>query len=96
MFKRQVITIDEAVHDFLRRQSLEMPLLQRRLLCAWEKVNHPIVARYTTEKFIKNQTLFVRIVNPALRENLSMRKAELVNLLNGEVKTRIINDIRFI
>ena len=84
----------EVIGKFLRREGLETPLLQRRLLDAWGKVAGELVEKYTTEKFIRNQTLFVRIQHPALRSDLSMMKSELVRKLNEEVGAQIIMDLR--
>ena len=53
-----------------------------------------IVARYTTEKFIQNQTLYVKIVNPALRQDLAMMRQQLVKRLNEQVGSFIISDIK--
>ena len=47
-----------------------------------------------TEKFIKNQTLFVKITNPALRQDLGMMRSQLVKRLNETVSSLIITDIR--
>ena len=55
----------------------------------------PGVVAYTGEKFIKNQTLMVKIKNPALRQDLSMMKQRLITRLNGEVGSMIITDIKF-
>lgn len=79
----------------MREEGLETPLHQKRLVESWEHVAGKAVARYTLEKFIKNQTLFVRISNPALRADLSMMKTELVKKLNESVGSYIISDIRF-
>lgn len=54
-----------------------------------------VVEKYTGDKFIKNQTLFVKILNPALRADLSMMKQRLVDKLNAKVGSRQIIDIRF-
>ncbi len=70
-------------------------MLQRRLIDSWGKVAGEITEKYTAEKFIRSQTLFVRIVNPALRSDLSMMKSELIRKLNEEVGSQIIWDIRF-
>ena len=94
MFKRSVQTLDDVVNQFLRKEGLETPLLQMRLIAAWGKVAGSVVERYTGEKFIKNQTLFVKIYNPALRSDLSMMRSELVRKLNGEVGSMLITDIR--
>ncbi|MBP5277690.1 MAG: DUF721 domain-containing protein [Prevotella sp.] len=95
MFKRDVVPLSQVLQRFLRDNGLETPLQQKRLIDSWEKVAGKAVARYTQEKFIRNQTLFVKISQPALRADLSMMREELINRLNQEVGTRLITEIRF-
>ncbi|EFN91038.1 hypothetical protein HMPREF1860_00731 [Prevotella amnii] len=95
MFRRKVETLDEVLNLLLRNEGLETPLLQRRLINAWEVVTGDIVAKYTREKFIKNQTLFVKIINPSLKADLSMMKTDIVKKLNAYVGAMIIVDIKF-
>ena len=94
MFKRDVKTISELLQQVLRHDGFETPLLQKLLIDSCEVVAVPTVARYTTEKFIKNQTLYVKITNPALRQDLSMMRAQLVLRLNRQVGSQIITDIK--
>ncbi len=96
MFKREVKTIKDLILRNMRVQGLETPLLQKRLVEAWPGVAGEVVARYTREVYIRNQTLFVHLVSPALRTELSMRRQDYVNLLNGLVGGQIIADIRFV
>lgn len=95
MFRRKVQTLDDVVNGFLRREGLEMPLLQRRLIDGWDVVVGKTIAKYSQEKFIKNQTLFVKIANPALRSDLSMMQAELTRKLNNYLGSMVIANIRF-
>ncbi|MBR1401145.1 MAG: DUF721 domain-containing protein [Prevotella sp.] len=95
MFKRKVLSVDEVVSMFLRQNGLETPLLQNRLMDAWDTVAGKTIACYTEEKYIRNQVLFVKITSPALRSDLSMMRTQLVNKLNQYVGARIIVDIRF-
>ncbi|MBR5350679.1 MAG: DUF721 domain-containing protein [Prevotella sp.] len=95
MFKRNMVPLSEVLQRFLRENGLETPLQQKRLIDSWEKIAGKAVARYTQEKFIRNQTLFVKISNPALRADLSMMREELINRLNQEVGSRLITEIRF-
>jgi predicted nucleic acid-binding Zn ribbon protein len=95
MFKRNVQQLKDLVLRNLREQGLETPLLQRRLIAAWPEVAGPVIARYTREVFIQNQTLVVRLTMPALRTELSMRQGELVRQLNGHVGEQVIASIRF-
>ena len=96
MFKRDVLPLDEVLKKLLREEGLEVPLLQKRLVDAWEVVTGNVVSRYTAEKYIRNQTLFVKITNPALRQDLSMMRTQLVKRLNEQVGSFIISDIRIL
>ncbi len=95
MFRRKVQPLDDVLNQLLRQGGLESPLLQKRLVDAWDVVAGPTVTRYTQEKFIKNQTLFVKITNPALRADLSMMQSELAKKLNTAVGSMVITEVRF-
>ncbi len=95
MFRRKVQSMQTLLPDFLRRQGLESPLRQRRLLTSWDDVVGEPIARYTSERFIKNQTLFVKVNNPALRADLSMGRSLLVKRLNERAGAQVIVDIKF-
>ena len=95
MFRREVKGIAELIMSNLRKQGLETPLLQKRLVEAWPKVAGSVIARYTTNAYIRNQTLFVHLSSPALRADLSMRRKKLVQQLNAFVGSEVIVDIRF-
>lgn len=94
MFKRHPEEIEGVVRSFLRNNGLETPWLQHRLLDAWDNVAGTIVARYTEEKDIRNQTLWVKVVNPAVRADLHMRRSEIVAKLNESVGAQIITDLK--
>ena len=94
MFRREVKSIADLLNMYLRREGLETPLLQKRAIDAWDAVMGPAITRYTGDKFIKNQTLFVKVLNPALRQDLSMMRARIVQRINGMVGSQVIADVR--
>ena len=95
MFKRDVQSLADIVAQCLRHDGLETPLQQRRLIDSWGKVAGRAIEKYTGEKFIRNQTLFVKILNPALRADLSMMRERFVKNLNVEAGAKVITDIKF-
>jgi predicted nucleic acid-binding Zn ribbon protein len=95
MFRKDVKNIGELILRNLRSQGLETPLLQKRLVDAWPTVMGDIVAGYTQEVYIRNQTLWVHLTSPALRADLSMMKQDIVKKLNAAVGSQVIADIRF-
>lgn len=94
MFRRHPLEVEALVRQYLRANGLETPLLQRRLIQLWDEVAGPVVAQYTEDKKIRNQTLWVKIQNPAVRADLQMRRTALVAQLNNLVGAQIITDIR--
>lgn len=95
MFKRDVQTVKNLIMQALREQGLETPLQQKRLVEAWPEVAGPLIVRYTLNTYIYNQTLYVRLSNPALRADLSMRRLEFTQKLNAIVGEQVITDVRF-
>ncbi|WP_036878105.1 DUF721 domain-containing protein [Xylanibacter oryzae] len=95
MFKRNVKSLGDVLNVLLREEGLETPLLQKRLIDSWEDVMGPAIAKYTLNKFISNQTLVVHLSSPALRADLSMRRKQIVMLLNQSVGRIVIADVRF-
>lgn len=94
MFRRDVQSLADIIARCLRADGLETPLKQRRVVDAWGRLVGKAVEKYTGEKFIRNQTLFVKITNPALRADLSMMRERLVKNLNAEVGAQVITDIK--
>lgn len=94
MFRRKPQDIESLVRQIIRNNGMETPLLQRRLINLWDEVAGNLVAGYTESKEIRNQTLWVKIQNPAVRADLQMRRTQLVAQLNNRVGATIINDIK--
>lgn len=95
MFKRSSILIRDIILKNLREQGLETPLLQKRLIDSWSEVMGQLIANYTDDLYIRNQTLFVKLKNPALRSELSLQRQDIVRRLNNHVGSQVIADVRF-
>lgn len=95
MERKKSELLSEVLLRYLRESGLESPLNQYRLLQAWTDVVGEGVAAQTQSLTIRNQTLVVRVVSPALRANLMMRRRQLVQRLNQAVRAEVIVDISF-
>ena len=95
MKRQNALPIGDMIRRFLREGGLESPLNEYRLIQAWETVLGQAIARYTGQMYIKNQTLYVHLNSPALRQNLQMSRQSLVQRLNEAVGAQVIVDIVF-
>lgn len=96
MERRKSEKLTNVLLRFMRESGLETPLNQYRLVEAWPEVAGSVVASYTREVYIRNQTLYVRLSRPALRANLQMLREQLVRQLNARVQAFVITDIVFL
>ena len=88
-------SIGDILRQYLRQEGLETPLNETRMVAAWAEVMGHVVARYTGDVFVKNQTLYVRLKSPAHKANLLMNREAIVRKLNGHVGAQVIQNIVF-
>lgn len=87
--------IGDVLRQFIRQQGLETPLNEYRLVDAWKDVVGPVIARYTTNLFIKNQVLYVSLSSSVIRQELMMGREMLIRNLNAQVGSQVIVNIVF-
>ena len=96
MERRKSELLTDVVRRFMRESGLETPLNQYRILQAWPEVVGKTVAEATGQLYVKNQSLYVRILSPVLRTELQMQRAALTRALNEKVEAMVIADVVFI
>ncbi len=94
MKKRDAEQVGSVIRRILRQEGLETPLNQQRLLDAWPQVLGPAAA-YTTDLYIHNQVLYVRLSSAVLRQELMMGREVLIRTLNRRVGATVITQIVF-
>ena len=95
MKRNDAQSIGQLIRAYLRQESLESPLNERRLVNAWPEVVGPAIASYTDGLFVRNQTLFVHLTSSVLRQELMMGRDLLVRNLNKHVGAQVITNIVF-
>lgn len=93
MKKNNAENLGGVILQYLRETGLETPLNEHRLIQAWGTVLGPAVSKYTKELKIYNQVLFVTVSSAAMRNELMMRRTELVSRLNSHVGAQVITQI---
>lgn len=81
---------------YMRECGLETPLLEHRIIYAWDQVAGTTVAKYTSEKFIQGGILHVRLSSAGLRQNLLLEHKDLARRLNEYVGAQVISDVHFL
>lgn len=95
MERRKEESIEKVLLRFLRQSQLETPLNEHRLIAAWDEVAGVAAERLTESLRVYNQTLYVKLRSAMLRNELSMKRSDLVKKLNAKVGVNVIVDIAF-
>jgi len=88
--------IGTLIQQFLREEGLETPYNQFKLMKALEEILGHGISRYIGNTYVRNQTLFVEMRSPVLKQELTMKRTKLTQRLNAQVGTQVIADIRFV
>lgn len=96
MIKNKPKQLGDLLMQFLRAEGLETPLLEHRIINAWPAVMGDTISRYTSELYVKNSILWVKLKSPALKQNLLMMHGDITRKLNAYVQSQVITDVHFL
>ncbi len=88
--------LGDVLKEFLHEQRLDTKLYELQLIESWEKVLGATVKKYTTELYIHNQKLYVKLSSSILKNDLILSREKLRQALNKQVGVEVISDIIFI
>lgn len=95
MKRNNTESIGNLIRQFMRQEGLESPLNEYRLIQGWKEVLGPGIATYTKNLFVKNQTLYVHLSSSVLRQELMMKREQIIKNLNQHVGAQVIVNIIF-
>jgi len=93
MSKHNEHSLKEAIEQLLKTYKLDDRLAEKRLIGSWESIMGVMIAKHTTDIYIKHQQLFVTLDSAALRNELSLAKSKIVKLLNNGAGRNVINEV---
>ena len=66
-----------------------------RVVNLWEKVVGGIIAKHTTNKYVKDGIFYVAVDSSVLRNELYMKRSSIVKELNDEMGKKVIKETIF-
>ena len=91
--KPNEVYIGEAIREMVDFYNLKNRLGEAGIIGAWEKVVGTMIARHTTNLYIKRRKLHVVLNSSVIRSELSFAKSKLVILLNQEAGEEVIDEV---
>ena len=86
-------SLGEALKSFLKGSNLQKGIDQVDLAAAWNEVLGPGVANYTKSVRLSGTTLSVSLSSSVLREELSLGRTRIIDLLNEHVGREVVEKL---
>lgn len=94
--KSQATPLKEAIEGMLKAYKIDYKYNETALLNSWEEVMGKTISSRTTKLYIRNKILYVELSSAPLKNDLSLSKAKVIELLNKNLEKEIITDVVFL
>ena len=88
-------TVGELIKAFYEERKGPQYLDEVKITKGWGGIVGPFIAQYTTDLYIKEGVLFVKLSSDSLRNELSYSKSVLLKNLNNLVGYDLLKEIVF-
>lgn len=86
-------TMREALQQFVKKNRLQGGLDEVNIQEVWNSEMGPGIQKYTLAVKLERETLFVKLSNAVLREELSYGKTKIINMLNTAMRKELIKKL---
>lgn len=88
------LSLGDAITQYLRYFKIEEKYNQTALLAHWEKIMGKTVASRTEQMYVYKKVLYLKIDSAPLKNELTLSKQKVIELINKEIGAGVIEDIK--
>jgi predicted nucleic acid-binding Zn ribbon protein len=89
-------SLKEAIEQMLQVYKIKRRFDETGVIAAWPEIVGKPVANRTKELFIHDKKLFLRIESSVIKNELMMMRTQIINKINDEAKSILIEEIIFL
>ena len=91
-----ITPLKEAIDMMLDRYKLRNKFDQSYVVAHWEKIMGSAIGSRTKTVYIRDRTLFLQIESAPLRNELVRAKSKIIELINREMNSNLVDEVVFI
>lgn len=88
--------LKDAIDQMLEKYRLRNKFDQSYVVAHWEKIMGSAIGSRTKTVYIKDRILFLQIESAPLRSELVRAKSKIIELINREMNSNLVDDVVFI
>jgi predicted nucleic acid-binding Zn ribbon protein len=89
-------SLKEAIDQMLQVYKIKKRFDETHVIAAWPQLVGKPVANRTKELFISNKKLFLRIESSVIKNELMMMRAQIIEKINNEAGSEVVDEIIFL
>ena len=90
---RKTERINVMLNDFMNQEKISDGIFNVKINEAWKKSVGKNVYKYTKFVNLKDNTLYIEVDNPILKQEILYSKQKIIDMLNEEINEKIIDKI---
>ncbi len=94
--KSEATPFKQALNNLFKQYRLAGKFREKRLVHSWERLMGKPIAARTSNIYIKDKILFVHLTSAPLKNELTLSKIKILDILEKEFGAGIVDDIRFL
>lgn len=88
--------LKEAIEQLLKVYKLKRKFDETALIAAWPELMGRAVANRTSQLYIRERKLFIRVESSVLKNELLMIRSEIVRKMNERAGSSVLDEIVFV
>jgi hypothetical protein len=93
--KSETSSVKDAIEAMLDSYKLRGKFDQNRLINSWESMMGKPISRRTEKIFIKEKVLFVKLNSAPLRQELTIAKSKVLEIIHRHFDKDLVSDVKF-
>ena len=94
--KKDAAPLADAFQDLLKAYRLEDTYQEKLLISSWPELVGKTIADRTSNVYIKDKKLFVKIISGPVKKELQLNKSKVIALIESQIGKGIVEDVIFL
>ncbi|MEH0158128.1 DUF721 domain-containing protein [Limibacter armeniacum] len=94
--KHEPTSVKDVMNDIVKSFKMEARYNNAVIMSSWEKIMGRTIASRTEKVFVKKKILYIKINSAPLKNELTMSRNKIVEMINKYLGNEAVTDVRFI
>jgi predicted nucleic acid-binding Zn ribbon protein len=94
--KSKAVSVGDAIKELLKFYQLEGKFNETFVVAHWEKIMGKTIASRTEKVYFKDKLMFVKVTSSPLKKDLMLSKHRIIDLINKEIGSNVVEDVVFL